>query len=115
MKELISDELYTILEEEETNTIKIKGILRLNGLSEYAPIAAILENRAAQGNCMVVDVIDLEFLNSSGIAMLSKFIIGARNQNVKDLTFIGSKKIAWQSKSLANLRRLYPALQLEIV
>jgi hypothetical protein len=46
--------------------------------------------------------------------MLSKFIINVRNKKNIQMSVIGSKEISWQSKSLKNLQRLMPSLQLEI-
>jgi hypothetical protein len=60
-----------------------------------------------------VDLSELEFLNSSGIAMLSKFVIEARNRKTVTLTILGAQAIPWQGKSLVNLQRLMPAMQLD--
>jgi hypothetical protein len=90
------------------------GALRLNGMDEYAPIVDLF-NQVAEAAPMTVklDVRQLEFLNSSGINILSKFVIKLRQQQNIQMVVQGSQKIAWQGKSLKNLQRLMPTLQLQ--
>lgn len=57
----------------------------------------------------------LGFLNSSGISMLSKFVIGLRKQKGTLLIVLGSNDQPWQGKSLQNLVRLLPGLKLEVI
>ena len=51
-------------------------------MAEYAPIFDLLNNACAlkPAQPLTLDLRQLEFLNSSGIAMLSKFVIGVRNE-----------------------------------
>jgi len=106
----IEDENYVLEYEENTGRISIQGSLRLNGLDEYAPLLDVLVNCMQQSDAMFVDLSALEFLNSSGIAMFSKFIIQARSKENFSLELNGSSQIPWQSKSIKNLQRLFPAL-----
>ena len=64
---------------------------------------------------MTLDLRGLEFLNSSGIAMLSKFTIEIRNRKTVDLSVVGSKAVSWQGKSLINLCKLMPTLRMDII
>ena len=57
---------------------------------------------------------NLQFLNSSGINTLSKFVIRVRNEKQSEVLVQGTEKFPWQSKSLRNLQRLMPELRLEI-
>lgn len=114
METVISGESYSLDWNPETRTAALKGILRLNGLEEYAPIARFLLDAVPHGS-MTLDLRGLEFLNSSGIATLSKFVIEIRNRKTVDLTVLGSKSVAWQGKSLVNLGKLMPALRMEFV
>lgn len=107
------DEQYQMSVEEDGRVV-INGSLRLNGMAEYAPIIKALEQAITEQEHLVLDISNLNFLNSSGIAMLSKFIIYTRNQKDKQLTIKGSSKQPWQSKSLNNLKRLMPQLELVI-
>ncbi len=110
----IKEENYSISFEEGSGLVKISGAFRLNGMDEYAPILDILKAAINSSDSVVVDLSELNFLNSSGIAMLSKFVIEARGKDGMDLTLNGSADIPWQGKSLKNLQRLFPAMKLDI-
>lgn len=105
---------YTLDVDDATNTIRVSGTLRLNGVAAYQPITdTLMENALSWPQC-VLDLSGLAFLNSSGIAMLSRFVIDMRNREDASLTIIGSKSVVWQGKSLRNLQRLMPSLVLEL-
>lgn len=114
MQTVIEGENYALEWDPATRTAALKGILRLNGLAEYAPIAKFLSDAVPAGS-MTLNLQGLNFLNSSGIAMLSKFIIEIRNRKTVDLSVVGSKDVAWQGKSLANLSKLMPVLRIDMV
>lgn len=114
MQAVITGENFAVEWDESSRTVALKGILRLNGLEEYAPIAKFMSGAVPQGS-MTLDLRGLEFLNSSGIAMLSKFVIEIRNRKSVDLTVLGSKAVSWQGKSLVNLCKLMPSLRMEIL
>ena len=110
MNEIIDNQFQVI--DDEQGLIKMKGTFRLNGLDEYKGISSLLEQALANTENIQLDVRDLNFLNSSGIAMLSKFIINVRKAENKTIMVLGSNAQVWQTKSLANLKRLMPALEL---
>jgi hypothetical protein len=114
METVVTGENYAVDWDPDRGTAALKGILRLNGLEEYGPIARFLSGAVPQGP-MILDLRGLEFLNSSGIAMLSKFVIEMRNRKTVDLTILGSTAISWQGKSLGNLCKLMPSLRMQIV
>jgi hypothetical protein len=114
MQTVIEGENYSVEWDSDTRTAALNGILRLNGLVEYAPIARFLSDAVPAGS-MTLDLRGLNFLNSSGIAMLSKFVIEIRNRKTVDLSVLGSKTVAWQGKSLVNLSKLMPILRIEFV
>lgn len=95
--------------------VTLDGTLRLNGLSGYAPITEMLQRALDQTGRIILDLRGLEFLNSSGIAMLSKFVIEARDRETATMTILGSRGVPWQGKSLINLSRLWPELILTIL
>ncbi|WP_342752252.1 slr1659 superfamily regulator [Aphanothece hegewaldii] len=106
---------YCIDYDSPTTTIIFKGSLRLSGMEDYSPIANLLEDVALQNKPLItIDLKGLEFLNSSGISMLSKFVINIRKLNKSQLLIKGSDNVPWQGKSLKNLQRLMPSLILEI-
>jgi hypothetical protein len=108
----IENENYKITYDYSENKITFSGTLRLSGLVEYAPVIECLQQGVEQCESLTLVIKDLEFLNSSGIAVLSKFVISARNKAGFSLSIIGSDSVPWQGKSLNNLQRLMPDLKL---
>jgi hypothetical protein len=99
----------------ENNTVQFKGALRLSGSDDYGPILGMLTSALGdQGKPVVVDVRELDFLNSSGITMLSRFVIEARNRSDVNLDFFASEAVPWQARSLKNLQRLMPTLNIHL-
>lgn len=111
----IKTEDYTVRYDEATATVSCAGSLRLSGMEEYAPILQMLNEAAErQTDALNLDLRNLEFLNSSGINVLSKFVINVRQRKSPQVNVQGSKKIPWQGKSLKNLQRLLPTLELSL-
>lgn len=110
----LSGEAYSVEFDEGAECVRVSGTLRLGGLSEYAPLVELLVHAMEQCETLTLDLRELEFLNSSGIAAMSKFVIRARDQEVCHLVIRGSRAVPWQSKSLNNLKRLMPSLELHI-
>lgn len=96
-------------------TVFCKGSFRLGGVDEYTPIAQLLHEAAStQPEVLTLNLTELEFLNSSGINILSKFVISVRQKGGIQMVVQGSKRVPWQGKSLQNLQRLMPGLKLEL-
>ena len=111
----ISTPDYRVWYDQPRSTIALEGSFRLNG-PLYEPIREMLENILAQKPAALrLDLTELKFLNSSGINVLAKFTILVRNEGNLVFSVVGSKKIPWQEKSLPNLKKLYPDLELVIV
>ena len=114
MKKVTGDE-YQILYDPNTSTVEFTGSLRLLGASSYGPIIELLDEIVDQKpKIITVQLKNLQFLNSSGINALSKFIIRVRNEKQSEIVVHGTEAYPWQSKSLRNLQRLMPELRLEI-
>ena len=111
----IKSKNYNIIYDEASHNIVFDGSLRLNGSEEYASIFELL-NRVAQQEPekIILDLKKLKFLNSSGINILSRFVIDVRKRQNIQILVIGAKQNPWQGKSLKNLQRLMPSLQLEM-
>jgi hypothetical protein len=106
---------YQVHYDAVTATVLCQGSFRLRGTEEYAPILQVLTSAAdAKPATLTLDLRTLQFLNSSGVTTLSKFVLQARKHNVSQVVIKGSKQFPWQEKSLKNLQRLLPGLQLEI-
>ena len=109
----IESKNYKVIYDETSHNIVFDGSLRLNGSAEYASISELLNNVARQEpEKIVLDLKNLKFLNSSGISILSRFVINVRKRQNIQMLIIGAKQNPWQGKSLKNLQRLMPSLQL---
>ena len=110
----IKTENYQVKYDETSHNIVFDGSLRLNGSAEYASISELLDYVAKQEpEKIILDLKELSFLNSSGISILSKFVIKVRKCKNIQMVVIGAKKNPWQGKSLKNLQRLMPSLKLK--
>ncbi|ERT05295.1 hypothetical protein M595_4733 [Lyngbya aestuarii BL J] len=108
-------EEYQVKYDSDTTTIILVGSLRLSNLDESNPIIHLLNDvLASQPETITLNLRELKYLNSSGINMLSKFVIQVRRIKTVNLIVLASNAIPWQSKSLKNLQRLMPSLQLEV-
>lgn len=106
---------YLIELDSPNATVKFTGELSLGGPTEYTPIKDLLESTTIHDpDNITIDLRELSFLNSSGISMLSKFVIGLRKNKKVQLIILGSEQIPWQKKSLKNLQKFLPTLKLEI-
>jgi hypothetical protein len=84
-------------------------------MEEYEPFVQLLDDVAdSEPPTITLNLRNLRFLNSSGINVLSKFVLKVRQKQTIQMVVQGSKSIPWQGKSLKNLQRLMPSLQLEL-
>lgn len=112
---IISHEDYEVRYDEAAAVVTCRGSFRLGGGEEYQPILDVLVGAAnAMPETLTLDVRDLKFLNSSGINMLSKFVLQVRKHKASQVVIRGSASFPWQAKSLKNFERLLPGLKLEI-
>jgi hypothetical protein len=110
----LKTEDYGVTYDANASIITISGSLRLNGMEEYLPITQLLEQVLNLNPPLItLDLRELNFLNSSGINVLSKFTISVRKQAHTQLVVRGSRSTPWQSKSLKNLQRLMSSLELQ--
>ena len=111
----INGESFEVRLEENKSTVFFKGALRLSGMEDYAPILALLKAMLVDSaSPIVLDVRELDFLNSSGITMFSRFVIEARDHDGIDLHVVASGAIPWHARSLKNLQRLMPSLSIDL-
>ena len=111
----IHGESFDIRLEEENSTVLFKGALRLCGTDDYAPILDMLkETLVSPAMPIVLDLRELDFLNSSGITMLSRFVMEARDHPGIDVQVLASETVPWHARSLRNLQRLMPSLSIRL-
>lgn len=90
-----------------------RGSIRLSGQDEYEPLMALLCRAIAEQEASVLlDLRELQFLNSAGLYMLSQFVVRVRDAARAELAIVAAKGVFWQTKSLKNMPRLMPALRL---
>jgi hypothetical protein len=111
----IKGESFDVQLEEDNSTVVFKGALRLCGMEDYVPILDLLKTTLADPlKPIVLDLRELDFLNSSGITMFSRFVIEARDRVGINLEFLASESIHWHARSLKNLQRLMPSLVIQL-
>jgi len=111
----ITGESYEVRLGDDGSSLIFKGALRLTGMEDYAPILDMLKATLTnQPETVVLDLRELDFLNSSGITMFSRFVILARDRADVSLQFLASEAIPWQARSLKNLQRLMPSLKIDV-
>lgn len=110
----IKAENYCIEYDLSKAAIVFHGSLLLNGAEEYAPIVQLLNNAVEQQpNVIVLNIQKLRMLNSSGFQMLSKFVMKVRQHRDMQLLIQGNSTISWQARSLQNLQRLMPTIEID--
>lgn len=111
----INDQDYHVYYDPTIATIYCEGTLRLIGSDAYVPLMELFNQVIAlEPPLITLNIQSLKSLNSSGVTMLARFVIKVSKAEKSQLTILGSKKTPWQGKSLANLKRLMPNLQLKI-
>ena len=102
---------YRVWYEPATATVNYQGLLRESGIADYKSIEQLLDEAIALAPpTMTMNLQELEFLNSSGMSILSRFVIGVRKKKTIQLVVKGAKGRPWQGKVLDNWQRLMPAL-----
>ncbi len=106
---------YVITYEESRHSVEFFGTLRLRDSSDYKPLTEMLERALAESaGLLVLDFRNLQFLNSAGINIISRFVIFARKADTAQLRVLGNNEISWQQKSLGNLQKLWGKVSIEI-
>lgn len=110
----ITNDDYAIKFDDKLNTVNFKGTLRLENLAEYKAIEQFLMDIYELNLPFLnLDFKDVDFLNSSGIAMLCRFIINVKKQDRMPVIVTGNDEILWQKKSFMNLKVLWDKVEVK--
>ncbi len=115
--ETIKGDEYSVEYNQEVSSVSFIGTVRLQTTEEYEPVMNMLTKAHGDtqtGSLLTLDFRQLRFLNSSGINSISRFVIIARKADRISLKVLGNQEIYWQQKSLSNLQKLWPKVQIEI-
>ena len=111
----VKGEHFAIIYNNNSKAVNFTGRVRLRGLQEYTVVFELFDKvLEINKNLITIDLQNLDLLNSSGIDMLSKFIITARKKKTVDIKIIGSSSKTWQARLLKNMQRLMPKLEYEM-
>jgi hypothetical protein len=102
---------YSVSYNAGTHTVKYKGVFNIRGSEGYKEISAMLNKIEAQISPpaeVVFDIRETEFLNSSGITTMGKFVIRLRQKTGISLTVLCSNRQSWQEYSMKGLEKLMP-------
>jgi len=103
----------------ETATVTCEGSLLLNGAPAYEPILHLLK-QAAEAHAqktLNLDIRGIKFLNSSGINMMTKFIMYLNTLDESerpDLLVTAYQHVSWQKRLCVNLGRLMPTMKMKL-
>jgi len=113
----IKGQEYVIEYNDSSHVISFRGTIRLQTTDDYAPITNLLQeaHHAAGTGKITLDFRQLEFLNSSGINAICKFVIASRKADKVSIVVIGNQEIYWQQKSLSNLSKLWPKVRVDVI
>jgi hypothetical protein len=106
---------YCVGYDETTEVVTFEGVLRLRDVEQYDPIEKLLdEARGSAPQVLTLDLRALKFLNSAGITVLFRFVIKMSQQATSKVIVRGADGVPWQGRSLPNMEKLMPELQLVI-
>ncbi|MBK8265480.1 MAG: hypothetical protein IPK80_29650 [Nannocystis sp.] len=110
----VRDATYRVWYHAETRTLFFEGTLRLS-TADYAPISRLLDQVVElAAEHLTIHMLELNFLNSAGINSLYKFAIALRKRATTQVTVRGSTAVAWQQKSLGNLKKFLPDIIIDV-
>lgn len=112
----IEGDIFKIWYEDVEQEIHFEGSLRLWDPGEYTRIRQyMIDIYELDIDSLNINLTRLEFLNSSGISMLCKFVFEVKKINRIPVVITGRNDILWQKKSLHNLKKLWDKIELRLV
>ncbi len=115
MIEIMKDPKYTISYDIDLASLIFSGSFILNSSTEYDPILQLLKQTADnhEPHKLVLDISGLKFMNSSGLNMVTKFIMYFNEVKKYKLKLYIKihKKVNWQEKLCSNMSKLLESLE----
>lgn len=108
---------YRIIYDATQASICYHGALFLNGTEQYNALFNLMKEAANQQSaCLTLDLRPLEFLNSSGINTIMRFVNYIADTKSTDfkLIVLANKTNLFHHRLSENLRRLLPTLQIQL-
>ncbi|AMS39312.1 MULTISPECIES: slr1659 superfamily regulator [Aminobacter] len=96
----------------EGTDLYFSGVMRLENKAASEITSLVRDVLNSGPPVLTVHLSDLQFLNSQGRNILAKLVIEARNHPQVRMVIRGNSNIAWQQRTLPNLKRIYPSLML---
>ena len=105
---------YRVVYDSAAATVKFEGVLRLLGEAGYARIKQLLNDAVAgDPEAVTLDVSRLEFLNSQGMVLVTRFIMDLCDSGTTRVAVHGSARHRWQVRWLQNMERLVPEMRVD--
>ncbi|MDM8550126.1 hypothetical protein QUF72_08620 [Desulfobacterales bacterium HSG2] len=112
----IADENYKVSYNSSTGTITCEGVMDLRGKEAYKSVAKLFQDVVNETpETIVLDIRELEFLNSSGITTIGAgLVIKVRKKGASKFVVHCSKAFPWQERSIKGVMKLMPTLELKL-
>jgi anti-anti-sigma factor len=92
----------------------LSGSLQLASVPAYEQLlSGVADAIEAAGEAYVLDVRNVEFINSSALTALARLVLRARQRGIA-LTIRGTAAHRWQPSALATMGRLYDQARIEL-
>ena len=106
---------YRVVYDSETATITFAGTMRLLGEDGYGLVRRLLDDVVAEkAQAITMDIRRLEFLNSRGMALVTRFMMDLRSLTTCQITVHGATRHRWQVRWLRNMEKLVPEMWVDL-
>lgn len=110
----IENDNYSVNFIKDENRIIFKGNFRLRTISNYNEIMQFIIENSEGADPVILDLANLEYINSSGIASIGLFLIKLKDSE-KKIKIIGSRYVNWQIASLKDFQQINNNIEIEYV
>jgi hypothetical protein len=97
--------------ESTRGNVKISGRIAYNRFEEYKGFRQQIVESITDDS--LIDITRLEFLSSSGIAMVAMICVDLKKMGSKPVKIRINKDLEWQSRFISNLKRMWAGITQE--